>query len=83
MDTQTLQYRKRESEEYLDVYSKQGKAEGTWHHSRAERVVECRSNGWKAYGEPVEVGCRSVAGPSLRRTFKLFGVKGQQCKTHH
>ena len=28
----------------------------------AELVSECRSKGWKARGEPVEVGCRGFAG---------------------
>ncbi|XP_029943214.1 uncharacterized protein LOC115385372 [Salarias fasciatus] len=46
----------------------------------AERVTECRSNGWKACCEPVEVGCRGFAGQSLSRTLKLLGVKGQLCR---
>ncbi len=46
----------------------------------SELVTECRSNGWKARGEPVEVGCRGFAGQSLTRTLKLLGVKGQLCR---
>lgn len=46
----------------------------------AELVEECRSGGWKARSEPVEVGCRGFAGQSLLRTLKLLGVKGQLCR---
>ncbi|XP_024141063.1 uncharacterized protein LOC112154399 [Oryzias melastigma] len=46
----------------------------------AELVAECRSNGWKARCEPVEVGSRGFAGQSLPRTLKLLGVKGQLCR---
>ncbi|XP_026079824.1 uncharacterized protein LOC113057031 [Carassius auratus] len=41
---------------------------------------ECRNNGWKTRCEPVEVGCRGIAGHSLMRTLKLLGVKGLQLK---
>ncbi|XP_062872774.1 uncharacterized protein LOC134334411 [Trichomycterus rosablanca] len=46
----------------------------------SELVAECRSKGWKARCEPVEVGCRGFAGQSLPRTLKLLGVKGQLCR---
>ncbi len=46
----------------------------------AELVEECRSSGWKARSEPVEVSCRGFADQSLLRTLKLLGVKGQLCR---
>ncbi|XP_062848878.1 ankyrin repeat domain-containing protein 26 isoform X2 [Trichomycterus rosablanca] len=46
----------------------------------SELVAECRSKGWKARCEPVEVGCRGFAGQSLPHTLKLLGVKGQLCR---
>ncbi|XP_076844394.1 uncharacterized protein LOC143489330 [Brachyhypopomus gauderio] len=46
----------------------------------AELVSECRSKGWKARCEPVEVGCRGFAGQSLPRTLKVLGIKGQLCR---
>ena len=46
----------------------------------SELTTECRSNGWKARCEPVEIGCRGFAGHSLQRVFKLLGVKGLQLR---
>lgn len=37
-----------------------------WRRAKyVELVMECRCYGWKASGEPVEVGCRGFAGQSL------------------
>ena len=46
----------------------------------SELTAECRSNGWKARCEPVEIGCRGFAGHSLQRVFKLLGVRGLQLR---
>ncbi len=57
--------------------------EETNEHKRAkyaELVEECRSGGWKARSEPVEVGCQGFAGQLLLRTLKLLGVKSQLCR---
>ncbi|KAL3972927.1 tetraspanin-7 [Sarotherodon galilaeus] len=38
-------------------------------------VEECRSNGWWARCQPIEVGCRGFAGQSLCRAYKMLGIK--------
>ncbi|KAK7930435.1 hypothetical protein WMY93_006830 [Mugilogobius chulae] len=45
-----------------------------------ELVDQCRSQGWQARCNPIEVGCRGFAGQSLVRTLKLLGVRGLQAK---
>ena len=45
-----------------------------------ELISECRSNGWKARCEPVEIGCRGFAGRSLQRVLKLLGAGGMQTR---
>ncbi|KAK0148843.1 hypothetical protein N1851_010754 [Merluccius polli] len=42
----------------------------------AELVEECRSNGWRARCEPIEVGCRGFAGQSLCRAYNILGITG-------
>ncbi|XP_061896833.1 uncharacterized protein LOC133645919 [Entelurus aequoreus] len=46
----------------------------------AELTVECRSNGWRARCEPVEIGCRGFAGHSLQRVFRILGIRGLQSR---
>ncbi|XP_028292553.1 uncharacterized protein LOC114455485 [Gouania willdenowi] len=42
----------------------------------SELVEECRSNGWRARCQPIEVGCRGFAGQSLCRAYKMLGIAG-------
>ncbi|KAL3991499.1 leucine-rich repeat-containing protein 16 [Sarotherodon galilaeus] len=42
----------------------------------SELVEECRSNGWRARCQPIEVGCRGFAGQSLCRAHKMLGIVG-------
>ncbi|KAL3969377.1 ER degradation enhancer, mannosidase alpha-like 2 [Sarotherodon galilaeus] len=42
----------------------------------SELVEECRSNGWRARCQPIEVGCRGFAGQSLCRAYKMLGIVG-------
>ncbi|KAL4008469.1 hypothetical protein ACER0C_002321 [Sarotherodon galilaeus] len=42
----------------------------------SELVEECRSNGWRARCQPIEVGCRGFAGQSLCRAYKMLGITG-------
>ena len=39
-------------------------------------VEECRSNGWQARCQPIEVGCRGFAGQSLCRAYRMLGITG-------
>ena len=39
-------------------------------------VEECRSNGWRARCQPIEVGCRGFAGQSLCRAYRMLGITG-------
>ena len=43
-----------------------------------ELVHDCRTNGWKAWCLPIEVGCRGFAAQSLWRCLKLLGIVGKQ-----
>ncbi|XP_028316518.1 uncharacterized protein LOC114471795 isoform X5 [Gouania willdenowi] len=45
-----------------------------------ELTTECRSNGWRARCESVEIGCRGFAGHSQQRVFKLLDIRGQQLR---
>ncbi|XP_049897834.1 uncharacterized protein LOC126388657 [Epinephelus moara] len=42
-----------------------------------ELAGECRSRGWRARCNPIEVGCRGFVGQSLIRALRILGVKGQ------
>ena len=42
-----------------------------------ELVGDCRSNGWKTWCLPVEVGTRGFAAQSLWRCLKLLGITGK------
>ena len=42
-----------------------------------ELVEECRSQGWKTYCEPLEVGCRGFAGRSLCKVLTMLGLNGE------
>ena len=39
-----------------------------------ELVEQCRSNGWRAMCEPIEVGNRGFAGKSLCRVYYMLGI---------
>ena len=45
-----------------------------------ELVHDCRTNGWKTWCLPIEVGCRGFAAQSLWRCLKLLGIVGKQRK---
>ncbi|KAI2663059.1 hypothetical protein H4Q32_002088 [Labeo rohita] len=42
-----------------------------------ELVEECRSQGWKTYCEPLEVGCRGFAGRSLCKVLTMLGLTSE------
>ncbi|XP_041920594.1 uncharacterized protein LOC121684601 [Alosa sapidissima] len=42
-----------------------------------ELVEECRSQGWRTYCEPLEVGCRGFAGRSLCKVLTMLGLTGE------
>lgn len=44
----------------------------------AELVEQCKSNGWKTWCFPVEVGCRGFPGNSLWRATKMLGIVGKE-----
>lgn len=39
-------------------------------------VEECRERGWRAFFEPIEVGCRDFKGRSLYKVFSRLGITG-------
>ena len=45
-----------------------------------ELVDDCKSNGWKTWCLPVEVGCRGFAGQSLWQALRLLGITGMARK---
>ncbi|XP_026126685.1 uncharacterized protein LOC113108082 [Carassius auratus] len=42
----------------------------------SQLVEDCRSNGWRAICQLVEVGCRGFVGQSLCRAYKMLGITG-------
>ena len=46
----------------------------------SELQEECKSNGWKAWVLPVEIGCRGFPAQSAWSTLRILGVTGQKRK---
>ena len=44
----------------------------------SELTEQCRTNGWKTWCFPMEVGCRGYPGNSLWRAWKMLGIVGKE-----